>query len=309
VTTSPTLFSAADYAALAAIVFRPDYPGNATARGVVEAPNGDPAARDTGKRYAHVAVKYLPTEYGDWTEDHDWLYWKLSQAHARAVTIANALGVPREFMPSRSAGALRVLEYPPGAGSAPHTDMDLFTLNLWRNMPTQVNSSDLPAHVRDVEPRMHIGELGELIGMGPATRHEVAPCHQVQHSIVYFAIPNHAAVLSDHPLAKAAAGSDYPNILVRGKTVGEWLAERLARSRYTAGEGEGKAAVIPPSHDRARAAIMAALEVIDDLVRERDFLRAQCHRDFQLAAEWKERYESARTDAEVLRTRLENPHR
>jgi hypothetical protein len=40
-------------------VFRPDYPGFASARGVIEAPNGDPSAKDTAKRYSHVATKYL----------------------------------------------------------------------------------------------------------------------------------------------------------------------------------------------------------------------------------------------------------
>jgi hypothetical protein len=53
-----------------------------------------------------------------------------------------ALGVPREFMPSYEHSALRVLEYPPGAGSAPHTDVGLLTLNLYRDQPEYLRTYD-----------------------------------------------------------------------------------------------------------------------------------------------------------------------
>lgn len=52
-----------------------------------------------------------------------------------------------------------------------------------------------------------------------------------------------------------------------------------------------------------------ALRIIVRLIEDNRSLVAQCQRDYQLAAEWKERYEAARIDAEVARTRLENPHR
>jgi hypothetical protein len=234
-----TLFTAADYAALAAIVFRHDYPGFATARGVVEAPNGDPGARDTGKRYSHVALKYLQRYDSAGPTEHEMLRFYLDRAFARATAVATALGVPETFMPSFEHGALRVLEYPPGAGSHTHTDFDLFTLACWRDrpeglvrqVPDMLPGQIIPAYsladLDKVDPGLHLGELGELIGLGPATPHKVvsirgggaemllgpAGCPS-QHSIVYFAIPDHAAVLHG------------------GTTVGEWLAERLARSRY-----------------------------------------------------------------------------
>jgi hypothetical protein len=200
------LFTAADYAALAALVFRDDYPGNATARGVVEAPNGDPAALDTGKKFAHVAMKYL--EQMPWSDDKDLLQGYLEYAASRAYRLALQWYVPSAYRPRLEFGCLRVLEYPVGVGaSAVHTDMDLFTLNLYRNVPNP-GLGELGA--------VHLGELGELVGLGPATPHHVTALAEVQRSIVYFAIPDHAALLG-------------PN----GRTVGDWLQERHARSRYT----------------------------------------------------------------------------
>lgn len=218
-TAPASLFSAVDYAALAAIVFRPDYPGNATARGVVEAPGGDPAARDMGKRYSHVAEKYL-RECGLCYADLYTLCDYLDRAHDRATAVGKALGVPAAFMPSRAAGALRVLEYPPGAGSHVHTDFDLFTLNLWRDQPNQLVRYGIATdpHGNDLGKEVHVGELGELLGCGYATPHSVLPSTTPQASLVYFAIPDHAAVLPS------------------GATVGAWLTARLARSRYEAGQ-------------------------------------------------------------------------
>jgi hypothetical protein len=221
-TAPPTLFSESDYAALAAIVFRPDYPGFATARGVVEAPGGNPAARDTGKKYAHISDKYLDALPHGWNNDavkvlDEYMY----QAFIRACQVAEALHVPSAFWPRLEFGALRVLEYPPGAGSHVHTDFDLFTVNCWRDQHDKLigQYSTDPKHV--VPDRVHIGELGELLGLAPATPHWVLPSETPQYSIVYFAIPDHAAVLPGHEGAP-------------GPTVGDWLAERLARSRYEA---------------------------------------------------------------------------
>jgi hypothetical protein len=216
------MFTADDYATLAAIVFRDDYPGNATARGVVEAPNGD-GNLDATKKYSHVATKYVK----QWVDSGAvrgfdpsvlTLFNYMMRAHNRAVGVACELGVPAAFLPSFEHGALRVLEYPAGAGSAVHTDFDLFTLNLYRN----VENYGLGPFAMPV----HMGELGELLGIsggqglgtggvGPAKAfpHFVAPLDVVQRSVVYFAIPDHAAVLPG------------------GVTVGEWIKERITRSR------------------------------------------------------------------------------
>lgn len=223
-----SLFSAADYATLAAIVFRPDYPGNATARGVVEAPNGDSAARDTGKRYSHVAEKYYRNPPRDFTRDERILDIYLCRAYERACQVATALGVPEAFMPSFSAGALRVLEYPPGAGSHTHTDFDLFTLSCYRNQPDYLVRDYNEQLCDDIDPGLHLGEIFELLNIPPgiATTHHVDPSERTQHSIVYFAIPDRAAVLPS------------------GATVGDWLTERLARSRYLQEQQDAKDAAI-----------------------------------------------------------------
>jgi hypothetical protein len=186
------LFSAADYADLRGLVFRADYAGYRP--NVVEAPNGD-GKKDPDKRFAHVAAKYCPTLQ---------MSRYASVAHDRAMFLAYDRLVSDAFMPCPIAGALRVLEYPPGATSAMHTDFDLFTINCYRNEP----NAGLPAG------EVHIGELGELLGLGPATPHEVLASPRVQHAIVYFAIPSHAAVLPS------------------GQTVGAWIEERIKRSRY-----------------------------------------------------------------------------
>jgi hypothetical protein len=55
--------------------------------------------------------------------------------------------------------------------------------------------------------------MGTLVGMGQATPHEVLASETRQFSIVYFAIPDWAAVLPG------------------GVTVLDWLNERMARSR------------------------------------------------------------------------------
>jgi hypothetical protein len=120
------------------------------------------------------------------------------------------LGVPPEFRPDFSAGALRVLEYPAGEGGHLHTDFDLFAVNLFRNVPNP-GLGGTP---------YHMGEISELIGLGPAEPHYVAPLPVPQMALVYFAIPNHAAVLPDPFEGKP-------------DTVGAWLGRRIARSRYT----------------------------------------------------------------------------
>ena len=74
--------------------------------------------------------------------------------------------------------------------------------------------------VRTLNQQIHFGEILELQmqGVYKATRHRVIadPESRIQYSIVYFAIPDWETKLPD------------------GQTVGEWLEERLKRSRKEA---------------------------------------------------------------------------
>jgi len=203
-------FSSIDYADLRARVFRPDYAGYKP--NVVESPHGD-GKLDAEKRYAHVSVKNMRTD----EERRDLLPY-LELAHNQALKAARAMVLPVEFHPKMEFGALRVLEYPPGASSHRHEDFDLFTLMLYRNDPErfqvdETHAGRALAALQQVNTQGHLGEIASELGLGPATPHWVEPSTTAQHSIVYFAIPDHAAWLPS------------------GITVGEWLKERLARSR------------------------------------------------------------------------------
>lgn len=218
-TQTTTLFTESDYHALAAIVFRPDYPGNATARGVVEAPNGD-GKLDTTKRYSHVATKYLDKFKDGWQRGVLLNY--LHIAHNRACEVAAELGVPSAFMPSFEHGALRVLEYPAGASSEVHTDVGLLTLNLWRNLPEclETYNTELGGWVPSLAgpPPYHLGRIAREIGIGPAAPHRVMGAPVPQHSLVYFAVP------------------DWKATLPSGANLGEWLQGEMAKMRYDATE-------------------------------------------------------------------------
>lgn len=196
------IFDERDYAQLFQLFSR-DYAGHRPE--VQEVPNGD-GKIDAQKRYLHVALKYDPPE---------WALHLLARAHFEACRMAEALNVPSEFYPRVADGTLRVLDYPPGAGSEWHTDFDLFTVNLWRDVATGVVIKNEAGHCSRMPLDMHMGEIGELIGLGTATEHCVTALDRAQHSIVYFSMPDHAAVLRD------------------GVTVREWLKERYARSRVT----------------------------------------------------------------------------
>jgi hypothetical protein len=197
---APVLFTADDYEHMHQLVFMPDYPGYRP--NVVESPNGD-GKQDVEKRYAHIAVKYLDQYRNGW--NRSWLLDYLHRAHQRALVVATELGVPEAYLPSLEYGALRVLEYPPNTGSHLHTDFDLFTLNLYRDV--------FNPGLGVVPMAIHMGEIGELVGLGNAFPHKVMPVSEPQRSIVYFAIPDHDAVLPG------------------GLTVGQWISERVARSR------------------------------------------------------------------------------
>lgn len=201
-----TLFTAQDYARLASLVFRPDYPGYTP--GVAEAPDGLAEYVDTGKRYAHVADKYLK-QYSARVPGASGRVACLQHYFVRAGRHAVDLAADQfllsgEWWPRMDYSALRVLQYAPGVGSAEHRDISLFTLNLYRSVANPGLGGG----------EYHIGKLGELLGLGPAEPHRVDPLPVQQASIVFFAIPDHAAVLPS------------------GETVGEWIAEQMKTMRY-----------------------------------------------------------------------------
>lgn len=223
-------FDADDYTLLHSLVFRGDYPGYKPT--VTEIPNGDGKA-DADKRYAHVALKYLPG-WGT-SAERQFLIGFLYAAHLVAEAVADAMGVPAPFRPDIRYGALRVLEYPPGAVSHEHTDFDLFTLALYRDRPEcfqrsidhrafSFDQADAFSRACELNTGLHLGELGEAIGLGPATLHSVTASPETQHSIVYFAIPDHDAILPPHD--GGPLGFRVSNCSVRS-----WLNERMARSR------------------------------------------------------------------------------
>ncbi len=234
--------------------------------GTGRVPNVD--AGRAGKRFLHVALKYDPPA---------WAVEYLARAHWEACRVATALGVPAAYRPHEADGTLRVLEYPsaahegniqcdfcgerskayggtavsadvcparaPGAGTAEHTDFDLFSIVLWRSHPADLElgyectARTIPEAFRDnmrlaagraLNPGLHIGEIGALVGLGPATPHRVPARPYAQKSLIYFAMPDHGARLP----CPAPAHGGWPSDCTGGPTVGQWLAERLARSRY-----------------------------------------------------------------------------
>lgn len=203
------MFTEKDYERLHEIVFRPDYPGYRPT--VKEIPNGDGKV-DAEKRYAHVAPKYFQNYDGPgrgMLEDY------YDAAHNLAQSVAQAWGFDPFYFPHWAYGALRVLDYPPGAGSNEHTDFDLFTLMMYRDRPECFVHTDEqpPFEVRMLNAQAHLGEIGsEFLGKAPHP-HKVLKSVWRQRSIVYFAIPDHQERLPS------------------GETVGEWLNGRLARSR------------------------------------------------------------------------------
>lgn len=214
-----------NYSDLHRIVFTDGYPGYKPS--VRELPNGDGKV-DADKRYAHIAMKYLSDDVVSSRRDWAALVAALTEAHQLALKVATALCVPEAFMPSVQYSALRVLEYAPGAISNLHTDFDLFTLMMYRDQPDRFVTDEYDVRAtssfeqtsalhcaRELNRQLHLGELAELLGLGTATPHEVIASKTRQCSIVYFAIPDHNAVLPG------------------GLTVGAWIDERMARSRIT----------------------------------------------------------------------------
>lgn len=209
------MFNARMYANLSKDVFQSDYPGYKP--NVVESPNGD-GAIDAQKKYAHVAYKYTKSAV---------LRSYLWEGHYMATEAAVELGIPKKYWPAIEYSVLRVLEYDYPATSHSHTDLSLFTLNLYRSDNDNFCYGEIEDTVEWVPGGAkfgpiggaygHCGELAEIIN---PVAYKAAP-HYVtadrykrsQFSLVYFAVPDHDAVL---PI---------------GVTVGDWIAERLARSR------------------------------------------------------------------------------
>jgi hypothetical protein len=203
------MFTQSQYETLHHLVFRPDYLGYKPT--VQEIPNGDGKV-DAEKKYAHVAFKYFRT-----SDEAALMSHFVYSAHWYAEQAAKASGIPREFWPDIRYGALRVLDYPPGAVSNKHEDFDLFTLMMYRDQPECFRADEVDAplleKIRAINPQAHLGQLGQEIGLGQATPHEVVASSTPQHSIVYFAIP------------------DWDATLPSGIKVKDWLNERMARSR------------------------------------------------------------------------------
>ena len=177
---------------------------------VRELPNGDGKV-DEQKKYLHVALKYNPPV---------WAKRVLFEAHGMALEVARALNLPASLTPDLAAGALRLVEYPTGAGSAPHCDMSLFTVNVWRSCA----NAGLAAHSH-AGYSVHFGELAEVYGIAQADSHHVQGLPFPQVALVYFALPRHDTKLP-HPAPHLGAGVPVP-------TVGDWLAARMSRSRAT----------------------------------------------------------------------------
>jgi hypothetical protein len=220
------MFDRSEYDLLANIVFRPGYPGFKP--DVKELPNGD--GKIDEKKYAHISLKNL-ANFGT-SRERTLLLRTLFVAHEAAEQVADALEVPQAFRPDIRYGAVRVLAYPAKTGlSHRHTDFDLFTIPLFRDVQETFRTypqaaldwSDQDQRERfyaaeDLAPGLHLGELGEAIGLGPATPHEVLPHDEGQLSMVYFAIPDWDTMMPKQvnhmPLS-----------------VKNWLNERMARSR------------------------------------------------------------------------------
>jgi len=213
------IFSKAEFDELRRVVFatdldgRPLYPGYRPQ--IAEAPNGDGKV-DRDKRYAHVALKYL--QAGNQT-----LVSALNRCHTEALRVHRELGLPAAWAPAVETSALRILEYPPGATSARHTDFDLFTLLAHRDpFPGGLVRHGAGLDADQFSIGMHFGELYELGGFGRATPHEVEATSGWQYSAVYFALPRHDLVLPD---GRKVGPQTEP---------GTYLHERISRSRVAA---------------------------------------------------------------------------
>lgn len=168
---------------------------------VQEAPNGD-GKWDEDKKYAHIATKYNPGPE---------LMAYFSKAFHEACRVCKELDVPRRLWPDWNSCCMRILDYPPGAGSAEHTDFDFMTIQLYReHQEGFVRTGTVDQTDESISTGIHFGEMAEVANFREAMPHYVRGLDVRQKSIVFFVLPNPEVALI---------------------TAGEWLSERYARSR------------------------------------------------------------------------------
>lgn len=194
-------FTKEQYEILKAMTFHKGYKGFRP--DVYEAPNRD-GKLDIGKLYSHISSAY--THPCDATNEY--LLEACRRVEKLARSVAAALGVPEEFWPCAERSAIRVLWYPENTPGHVHTDVDLFTLSLYRD-PVDAFHSESNSFFQ-------VGEMGTLLGLGPATKHYVDATPGPQRSIVY------------------AANSRDNAVLPNGQTAGEWLRENIKPQRIRA---------------------------------------------------------------------------
>ncbi len=208
-----------DYEKVHAFAFSEHNPGYTPE--VIESPNGD-TNWDTTKKYAHIAPKYfkqmkapsISKFLGTGPDSINSIY---EGARKKAISICQALDIPKEFWGGDDS-TLRILDYPPGATTAPHTDFNLFTVCLYRDDTASFkylsgSTNPLLNRARDISEGIHFGEIMTEINGCEATKHEVVATKNRQCSIVFFVVPNHESILPS------------------GISVGDWLEERKNRSR------------------------------------------------------------------------------
>jgi len=206
-----TKLSEEDYKNLADFAFSEQNPGFKPKE--IESPNGN-GVWDESKRYTHIAPKYFRQVLELVPPIVIELYAK---AINECIRVCNAIELPHQFWPGPDS-TMRLLDYPPGASTAPHTDFNLFTLCLYRDDMDAFKylggeGDPLLKKAREISPGIHFGEMMTEINGAQATGHEVVGTDKPQRSIVFFMVPRHSATLPS------------------GKTVGQWIEERKRRSR------------------------------------------------------------------------------
>jgi hypothetical protein len=204
----------ADYEYLAAAMFNPSWPGYKPDVAEAHPLSG---AVDRGKRYAHLHLKYLARAPADYPRSTLMtLQTLLLLCTGEARQVAFRLGLPEALWPDPRYSTVRIIDYPPMSGAGEHTDQDLFTIHLWRDPAPGGfvrTCKELETHLDSAYPGLHLGEMAEVAGLGPATPHLVRPLPQAQRAIVFFAIP------------------DLEAELLPGLQAGPWLENRMARAR------------------------------------------------------------------------------
>jgi hypothetical protein len=197
-----------EFDSLFEFAFSDDNPGYK--KDVVESPNGD-SYWDHKKKYAHIAPKYFNNKTPDFVKT---IYENIKR---ESEYVCDFLNIDKKYYPGNDS-TLRLLKYENGAVTAPHTDFDLFTLSIYRNINDTfkyISGEDdsLLKIAREKYKGIHFGELmAEILGV-EATKHEVISSEQKQLSIVFFAMPYENAMLP------------------KGISVGDWVNERKKRSR------------------------------------------------------------------------------